>query len=304
VSVASRPVEKLIAFVEGTGMDFRLEEPLARHTTMGVGGPAEIMVVPATTKNLLSVIQLAAELALPARVLGAGSNVLVGDEGVRGVVIQTAAMKAVDFGDRGYVEVEAGVHFPWLVKAVAAKGLRGLEGGVGIPGSLGGVVVMNAGAFGFSIGRRVERVTAISAGAGSVELGSDQLGFGYRSSLLGEDLVIVRCVLQLDVDEPRAVRVDMDRHWNMRKSTQPVGVKSAGCIFKNPQGESAGKIIDDLGLKGLTMGGARVSEVHANFIVHDGEARASDVLALIAEIKERVYRATSVELEEEVRCWT
>ena len=163
---------------------------------------------------------------------------------------------------------------------------------------------MNAGAFDFSVGQWVERVTLISLQGEKSELPREQIDFHYRASSFGDELAVAECRIKLAEDDPRAIRADMDKQMTIRRTSQPVGVKSAGCIFKNPSGDSAGKVIDDLGLKGFRVGGARVSEVHANFIVHDGKATTLDVLTLIEQVKEKVLRETSVELKEEVRQWT
>ncbi len=303
MNLASNPVETLMSEFRGAGLRFRPEEPLARYTTIGLGGPAELMVFPSSAKELASTVHLAQEMKLSFRVLGGGSNLLVSDDGVRGMVIYTGAMKNIRFDEASNLEAEAGVNFPALVRAASSRGLRGLEGGVGIPGSLGGVLAMNAGAYEFSIGDWVEQVTVVTAEKGKQELTRDQVDFRYRTSSFDKDFIVAGCRLQLAEDDPKAIRAEMDQHLSFRKQTQPVGVKSAGCIFKNPSGDSAGKIIDGADLKGLRVGGARVSEVHANFIVHDGDATAADVFALIDEIRERVWQATSVELEEEVKRW-
>jgi len=304
---ASVGTEPLVAAFSKLGVRFRLEEPLARYTTLGVGGPAEVMVFPASAADLESVLQVAASGELPVLLLGAGSNLLVADSGVRAVVVHTGALKIVRFLEGGQVEVEAGANFPALVRAAATRGLRGLEAGVGIPGSLGGVLAMNAGAYGFSIGDWVEEATVVTRQGRLVRVERSQMDFRYRTSSLGSlgtGWAVAGCRLQLAADEPGAVWADVDKHMAERKATQPVGVKSAGCIFKNPPGESAGRLIDALGLKGLSVGGARVSEVHGNFIVHDGAARAVEVSALIEEIKSRVYRVAGIELEEEVKRWS
>ena len=304
MNVTEHPVTQLVAAFRDAGVRFRREEPLARYTTVGLGGPAELLAFPTSTEEMLAAVRLANELEVPSRVLGGGSNLLVSDQGVRGVVIHTGAMKIVRFESGGEIEAEAGAHFPGLVRAAVSRGLRGLEGGVGIPGSIGGVLAMNAGAFDFSVGQWVERVTVVSPQGEKLELPRQRIDFCYRASSFGDDLVVAHCRLKLGEDDPRAIRADMDRQMTIRRTSQPVGVKSAGCIFKNPPGESAGRIIDALGLKGLRVGGARVSEVHANFIVHEGEATASDVLALIEQIKEKVFRETSIDLQEEVRRWS
>jgi len=286
------------------GIPFETEVPLARYTTIGLGGPAEFLVRPRTADEAHTVLTLAAGEDLAVKVLGAGSNLLVSDAGVRGVVLHTAALDHVRFEDAGIVDAGAGCHFPGLVRQAASHGLRGLEPGVGIPGSLGGVLTMNAGAYRFSIGTLVEQVIAVSLERGKVLMPREQIDFRYRASSFGRGLIVAGARLALTPDEPSAIKADMDEHMRFRKETQPVGVKSAGCIFKNPEGGSAGKLLDDLGLKGFSVGGARISEVHANFIVHDGSADAKDVMGLIDAVRERVQREAEVELEPEVMTWS
>jgi UDP-N-acetylmuramate dehydrogenase len=286
------------------GIDSRLDEPLARYTTMGLGGPADLLAFPASAADMVKVLDLARSEDLPVKVLGAGSNLLVDDAGVRGVVVATGGLSQVRFPAEGMVEAGAGVHFPTLVRQTAARGLRGLEAGVGIPGSLGGILTMNAGAYLFSIGPLVREVEAVAPETGPLVLRGDEIDFRYRASSFGANLIVVRASLSLAPDDPAAIRGDMNEHMRFRKETQPVGVKSAGCIFKNPPGDSAGRIIDRAGLKGFSVGGARVSEVHANFIVHEGRATTKDVLALIEAVRERVLRETSILLETEVMTWS
>jgi UDP-N-acetylmuramate dehydrogenase len=300
-------VVELSAKLQAAGIACRSEEPLARHTTIGLGGPAELFAQPKSVQELARVLDLARAAGVPVRVLGAGSNLIVDDRGVRGIVIHTGALAEVRFlaePDEGLVEAGAGVHFPALVRQTASRGLRGLEAGVGIPGSLGGVLTMNAGAYDFSIGPRVVEVEAVSPEAGPMVLAREQIDFRYRSSSFGENLVVAKAKLRLEPGDPAAIKRDMDRHMRFRKETQPVGVKSAGCIFKNPEGGSAGKLIDGLGLKGFRVGGARVSEVHANFIVHDGSANASEVRDLIDAVREKVRGETAILLETEVMTWS
>jgi len=288
-------------------INFRLDEPLSRYTTMGLGGPADLLARPTTVADMGKVLGLAREADLPVRVIGAGSNLLIDDAGVRGVVMATAALEEIDFPGDGIVEAGAGVNFPALVRQTAARGLRGLEPGVGIPGSLGGILTMNAGAYQFSIGplvREVEAVSSERADTRSVLLHGREIDFRYRASSFGANLIVARARLSLTPDDPVAIKRDMNEHMRFRKETQPVGVKSAGCIFKNPAGDSAGRLIDGARLKGFSVGGARVSEVHANFIVHEGRARTKDVLALIEAVREKVLKETSILLETEVMAWS
>jgi UDP-N-acetylmuramate dehydrogenase len=295
-------VRRAVEALQHAGVPFLREEPLSKHTTIGVGGPAEILARPASVSDLVCVLDVAKDNALPIRILGAGSNLLVSERGVRGIVIHTKALDNVRFDGRE-VTVGAGVHFPTLVRQTAARGLRGLEAGVGIPGSVGGVLTMNAGAYDFSIGRSLASVTAASPNKGLLELGRDEIDFRYRSSSFGPGLIVVAAKLLLELDDPDTIKREIEGFMKHRKETQPVGVKSAGCIFKNPQGDSAGRLLDELGLKGFRIGGARISEVHANFIVHDGTATAADVAALIDAVRARVREAVSVELEQEVMAW-
>ncbi len=290
--------------LRGAGIDFRLDEPLARYTTMGLGGPADLLVRPASVEEMVKLLGLARDADLPVRVLGAGSNLLIDDAGVRGVVILTALLDEVSFPGEGIVEAGAGVHFPALVRQTAARGLRGLEPGVGIPGSLGGILTMNAGAYQFSIGARVREAVAVSPEKRRIVLQGHQIDFRYRASSFGANLIVARARISLEPDDPASIRRDLNEHMRFRKETQPVGVKSAGCIFKNPEGDSAGRLIDRAGLKGFSVGGARVSEVHANFIVHEGRARTEDVLSLIEAVREKVLRETSILLEPEVMTWS
>jgi UDP-N-acetylmuramate dehydrogenase len=303
VSGLANGTSSLARELREAGIDFRLDEPLARYTTMGLGGPADLLARPASVAELVKLLALARSADLPVRVIGAGSNLLIDDSGVRGVVIATSAFDEVHFPAEGIVEVGAGVHFPALVRQTAARGLRGLEPGVGIPGSLGGILTMNAGAYQFSIGPLVREVEAVSAEKGRLELEGREIDFRYRASSFGPSLIVARARLSLTPDDPLAIKRDMNQHMRFRKETQPVGVKSAGCIFKNPAGDSAGRLIDRAGLKGFSVGGARISELHANFIVHEGRARTKDVLALIEAVRERVLKETSILLETEVMTW-
>ena len=290
--------------LERAGIALEREAPLSRYTTIGLGGPAEFLVRPRTTDEIHTVLKLATVGGLPVKVLGAGSNLLVSDAGVRGVVLSTAALDHVRYDEGGIVDAGAGCHFPALVRQTASRGLRGLEAGVGIPGSLGGVLTMNAGAYQFAIGTLVEEVVAVSIERGKVLMPREAIDFRYRASSFGRGLIVAGARLALTRDEPRAIKTDMDEHMRYRKETQPVGVKSAGCIFRNPEGGSAGKLLDELGLKGFSVGGARISEVHANFIVHDGGANAEDVIGLIDAVRELVHQKTAIELEPEVMMWT
>ena len=296
-------VAELAGDLTARGVQVLLDESLARHTTIGVGGPAELFAQPRDVEQAEIVVDRCRVHDVPLKVLGAGSNLLVSENGVRGLVVHTKALQSVEIGPDGVVEAGAGCHFPALVRKTAAEGWRGLEAGVGIPGSLGGVLTMNAGAYQFSIGPLVREVDAVSRARGRVRMPREAIDFRYRASSFGEDLIVASATITLAKDDAEAIRRDMNEHMRFRKETQPVGVKSAGCIFKNPQQGSAGKLLDELGLKGFRVGAVRISDVHANFIVHDGDGRASEVMELIDRVRERVLAETSIELETEVMTW-
>ena len=300
----AEPAGNVALELERAGLSFERDVPLARFTTIGLGGPAEILAHPRSADEVHALLEVAKEYDMPVRVLGAGSNLLVNDAGISGIVLHTARLDTLEIHESGVVQAGAGCHFPALVRQTASRGLRGLEAGVGIPGSLGGVLTMNAGAYQFSIGPLVDEVEAVSAHRGKVILARDAIDFRYRASSFGADLIVAGVKLALVPDSAGDIRADMDGHLSHRKKTQPVGVKSAGCIFKNPESISAGKLLDDLGLKGFRVGGARISEVHANFIVHDGDAKTADVLALIDAVRERVHGEARIELEPEVMTWS
>ncbi len=285
------------------GICFEREVPLSRFTTLGLGGPAEILARPRSVDEVQTIFELTSNHDVPIKVLGAGSNLIVNDSGVAGVVVHTASLDSVSIREDGIVQAGAGCNFPALVRRTASAGWRGLESGVGIPGSLGGVLTMNAGAYKFSVGVHVEEVVAASLTSGKVILPKTSINFRYRSSSFGPELVVVGAKLSLVADSVADIRADMEEYMRFRKQTQPVGVKSAGCIFKNPEGSSAGKLLDDLGLKGFSIGKARISEVHANFIVHEGDSSTDEVLALIEAVREKVQVSAHIELEQEVMTW-
>jgi UDP-N-acetylmuramate dehydrogenase len=234
-------------------------------------------------------------------VLGAGSNVLIGDRGIRGVVLKLG--KGCDRVrlEGTTVIAEAGAGLPALAVQTARQGLSGLEFAAGIPGSVGGAVVMNAGAHGHAMDDVVTAVEVFTAD-GPRRLDRDALGFGYRTSILQQRPFVVAVVtMTLRPEAPERVRARMMAWLAHRGATQPIGPPSSGCIFRNPPGDHAGRLIDQAGLKGLAVGGARVSSVHANYVINDGNARAADVMALVQQVRARVRERTGITLELEVK---
>ncbi|MSP21433.1 MAG: UDP-N-acetylmuramate dehydrogenase [Dehalococcoidia bacterium] len=285
------------------GIDVVREEPLARHTYLRLGGPAEFFATPATLDELTSLTRWARAAGLAVLVLGGGSNVLVADAGVRGLVLSLRrACSEVRFG--ALVVAGAGVMLPALARAAAEHDHGGLEFAIGIPGSVGGALQSNAG-IGDSrdLGALVEAVTVLDDSTLRV-LARDELQFGYRtSSLRASGLTVVEATLRLE-PRPRAeIEAEMRRLLEARAVSQPTAERNAGSIFRNPPGDYAGRLIEEAGCKGLHVRGARVSTMHANFIVHDGAATARDVAELMTEVQRRVHDHSGIDLRPEIDWW-
>lgn len=276
------------------------DELLCRHTTWRVGGPADLFVVPADRTEFLLVLRLLAEAGVPWVVIGAGSNLLVRDGGVRGAVLHTGGLRQLTFAEDGKVQAEAGVPLMTLIRETAGRGLAGLEALAGIPGTVGGGVVMNAGAAGQEMADVVCEV--VLAGAqGEAHWRQERLQFVYRCSNLPGDRVLTAATLQLQAASPARLEADIRRRLQQRQASQRVGAPNAGSVFKNPQGQQAWRLIDAAGLRGEAIGGAQVAEKHTNFIVNRGGATARDILALIDRVRARVLEHAGIELEPEVR---
>ena len=285
-------------------VEVRCEEPMALHTTFRIGGPARRMVLPATAEEAVLLLRLSEERGWPVLLLGGGSNLLVADEGVDCLVISTASLQQIAVNETsGIVTAGAGVRLARLAVAAADVGLGGIVFAHGIPGTVGGAVFMNAGAYGGEMAQVVESVTAWLPKKGLCTLRREELGFGYRRSRFsGGEGVILSAVFRLERGcTSESLRRAMEELIQRRRASQPLELPSAGSTFKRPEGYYAGTLIDQCGLKGLTVGGAAVSEKHAGFIVNRGGATCADVSALIAEIQRRVLEETGVRLETEVR---
>lgn len=285
-------------------VEVRCEEPMASHTTFRIGGPARRMVLPATAEEAVLLLRLSEERGWPVLLLGGGSNLLVADEGVDCLVISTASLQQIAVNETsGIITAGAGVRLARLAVAAADVGLGGIVFAHGIPGTVGGAVFMNAGAYGGEMAQVVESVTAWLPKKGLCTLRREELGFGYRRSRFsGGEGVILSAVFRLERGcTSESLRRAMEELIQRRRASQPLELPSAGSTFKRPEGYYAGTLIDQCGLKGLTVGGAAVSEKHAGFIVNRGGATCADVSALIAEIQRRVLEETGVRLETEVR---
>jgi UDP-N-acetylmuramate dehydrogenase len=281
----------------------RPAEPLAMHTWFQLGGPAEYFAEPETPDQLIALVKRCHEEEAPVRLLGRGSNVLVRDEGVPGVVIR---LSAPVFGDIQIVgrSVVAGGGGPLgrVVTSAVHRGLAGLEILIGIPGTLGGALHGNAGTHGGDIGQWTTQATVVAATGEVFQRERDEMIFGYRQSSLDE-LVVLEARLQLEEDDPRELARRMQKHWIVKKAAQPMGHQCAGCVFKNPRGASASELIEAAGLKGTRIGGAVVSDRHAGFVIAEPECTSQDVLRLIELVRGQVHDRTGVELELELEIW-
>ncbi len=279
----------------------RQDEPLAAHTTYRIGGPASLFVVCATVADLTHAVGICDEEGIDWTVLGKGSNVLAADGGYAGAVIVLGDEFKHRALDGSHVRAGAGSILAVLVQEAFSRGMTGLEFAVGIPGTLGGALAMNAGARDAWIGSIVESVTLLVPGTGLVSLGGSEIRWEYRTSSIPRGSVIVEASLQLEVGDLQQIRRVMEANLRRRRRSQPLGMPSAGSVFVNPEGDSAGRLIEELGLKGYAIGGASVSDVHANFIVNTGGATAKDVVALIAHVRAAVEDGYGIELRPEVR---
>ena len=278
------------------------EVPLRRHTSFHIGGPARRMAFPENREQLVLLTALAEECGVQPFILGKGTNLLIADEGLDTLVIKIAEkMNAVRLVDEVTVEADAGVSLARLAVFAQQNGLAGLEFAHGIPGSLGGAVYMNAGAYGGEMQQVLVEITALYED-GIRYLSVEEAKFSYRHSTFCDDGgVVLGAKVRLTKDDPAAIRGRMDELMARRKATQPLEYPSAGSTFKRPQGNFAGTLIEKTGLKGLTVGGAQVSEKHAGFLINIGEATFADVTELIAQVQDRVYQASGVMLEPEVK---
>lgn len=280
--------------------------PLARWCTLQVGGPARAIATPASREELQSLLAVLARLGVCWRVIGRGSNLLVSDAGYEGVIVMLgrkfAAIAQRTGGKAGEarVQVEAGCSLMKLVRWCAAQGLQGLEFAAGIPGSVGGAVVMNAGAWGKEMSEPLSAVTFLRGSGEFVEREKGGLAFSYRH-LETEGMIVVAAEFLLQAGDRQAIDIRCGQLMRDRKEKQPQGLANAGSFFKNPPGSpAAGKLIQDAGLKGVRVGGAQVSEVHANFLVNTGSATAQDFLDLMRVVQEKVFERFGVRLEPEV----
>jgi len=291
------------ALVRALGDAVEFDAPMTRHTSLRIGGPADALASPSSRDDLATLLALCEQLEIPSLVIGAGFNLLVSDAGIDGVVIRLNRFRRLEERPDPAVFAEAGVTHASLTRFCVERGLSGLEFGAGIPGVVGGWVTMNAGIGTREVVDVVREVEVIGPGRqGSRSLGMDALDFSYRSfRSLEPGAVIVSALFEVRRADPADVRSEVDRLLAARAQTQPLNIPSCGSVFKNPEGDFAGRLIEAAGLKGEREGGAQISSLHANFIANTGGATAADVQRLIERAREAVEKTSGVRLEPEVR---
>ena len=283
------------------GSGIFMEEPMKKHTTFRVGGPADVLVQPDETA-LAAILALCRQYHVSYSFIGNGSNLLVGDKGIRGVVIEmTDPMGNIEV-DGTKITAQAGAMLSKIANTAASNGLGGMEFAAGIPGSVGGAVVMNAGAYGGEMKDIIEKVYVLDENGAQLELDIDALDLGYRHSCIPEKKYIVtKVVLELVPRNEAEIRSEMKELNEKRAEKQPLQYPSAGSTFKRPEGYFAGKLIMDAGLRGYQVGGAQVSEKHCGFVINKGDATAADICQLMRDVSDKVQAQFGVVLEPEVK---
>ena len=279
-----------------------IDEPMKRHTSFRIGGPAEYFLQPQNIAEVQELLQICEEEKIVYHIIGNGSNILVGDLGITGVVIQIYKNmnKLIVAGET--ITAQAGASLSQLANAAAQAGLTGLEFAAGIPGTVGGAVVMNAGAYGGEIKQVLKQAVVINTAGELITLDIAELQMGYRTSIIKEKgYIVLETTFILEQDEQELIQERMNELKLQRVSKQPLEYPSAGSTFKRPEGHFAGKLIMDAGLRGYQVGGAQVSEKHCGFVINCGDAKASEVVALMNDVRAKVKALFAVELEPEVQ---
>ena len=279
-----------------------LQEPMKKHTTFRVGGPADYFVMPETKDEIRRIITVCRECGTPFYIIGNGSNLLVSDKGYRGVIIQLYKEMSKIETEGNVIRAEAGASLARVANAALEAGLTGFEFASGIPGTLGGACVMNAGAYGGEMKDVLLSVTALAADGEFLTIPKDRLELGYRTSVFArKGYIVVEALLELKEGNKEAIRQKMEELREKRITKQPLEYPSAGSTFKRPEGYFAGKLIQDAGLRGYRVGGAQVSEKHCGFVINCGNASAADVDELMKQVSAKVEEQFGVTLEPEVK---
>lgn len=283
-----------------TSAKILLNESLKKHTTYGVGGDAELMIIPSNKDDLKNIMGIASQNNEKITILGSGSNVLISDNGIKGVTISLkGSLDQVNI-DGEALYAECGARLGKVVKESIKHDLIGLENLVGVPGTLGGALIMNAGAWGGEISQYLESVEAIVDGH-IKRLKSSDIKFSYRNSSFKKDTILLSANFKLKKSDSLKIKKNLMDAQDGRKNTQPLNKRSAGSLFKNPANNSAGKLIDEAGLKGFSIGDAKISTKHANFLINDGKATSHDMIQIIKKVRNTVKERFNIMLELEVK---
>ena len=286
---------------KNTLAEVAINEPLSKHTTYGIGGPAEIMVFPENKTDLIQIIRTARKMNQPVSILGSGSNILISDNGIKGVVVSLKnTLKLIEIENQK-LYAECGSMLGRIVKQAVKHNLIGLENLNGVPGTLGGALVMNAGAWGGEISENLVQVELIDEDGKLRYLKKNEINFSYRQSSFNKKDILLSAEFLLKKADKEIINKNFVEAQTGRKSTQPLNKRSAGSLFKNPKGHSAGKLIDEAGLKGFSIGQAKISNKHANFFINEGNASSKDMLQLIKKAHQTVKEKFNINLELEVK---
>jgi len=291
--------EKLVSSLNS---EIQVNEPMKKHTTYGIGGTADIFILPNKKEELIKIVKLSKEFNQELTVIGSGSNLLISDNGIRGIVISLKnCLKSINI-DKNKIYVECGIMLGKLVKESMKHDLKGLENLIGVPGTLGGALIMNAGAWGGEISKNLEEVEILNDKDEIEILKKSDIDFAYRSSSFTEKTILLSASFKLKKSSKQVIEENFELAKSGRKNSQPLNYRSAGSVFKNPSAEhSAGLLIDQSGLKGLKIGDAQISNKHANFFVNNGNAKADDMISLIKKAKNAVQKKYNINLDLEVK---
>ena len=299
-----RHVREFVTLLQLAGVPLKQGELMCRHTSFQIGGPVAVMAFPENRDQMMEIINLSRQYSVVPMIMGAGSNMLCPDEGLDTVMIQTRTnMTRMELLEGNRIKAQCGVTLAKLAAFALENGLTGLEFAHGIPGTLGGGIYMNAGAYGGEISQVLESVTILSRdGTVREDIPADDLDLSYRHSCFMEnDAIILYAIIKLQPGDKDQIKAKMDDLMQRRRTSQPLEYPSAGSTFKRPVGGYAAALIDEAGLKGFTVGGAQVSEKHAGFVINRGRATCKDVLELMAQVQQRVRAHSGIDLEPEVR---
>ena len=278
-----------------------INESLKKHTTYGIGGPADLMIFPKSKQDLIKVVEIINKNKIQLAILGSGSNVLVSDNGIRGAVISLKnSLKQIEVDDN-ILYAECGTMLGKIVKHAVKNNLIGLENLNGVPGTLGGALIMNAGAWGGEISENLIHVEVINSKSEIQKIQKKDLNFSYRQSSFNKDDILLSAKFNLKKADKNIIKENFIEAQSGRKKSQPLNKRSAGSLFKNPKNNSAGKLLDEAGLKGFSIGDAKISEKHANFFINDGDASSRDMLMLIKKAHKEVKDKFNVNLSLEVK---